>query len=116
MDILKLFNELHAAVESAQLALADAQLAAEQLGALKFAEGAASRDEEVAGLLARIAELEAIDPEKKYSQAELDQAVSDAVTAAVQLAVDEAKAALKTSFQALLDAEEVDLEEKLKAL
>ncbi len=76
-SIAKLFEALDALKQ--QIADAQAALAAEK--AVGFAEGAASRDEEVAALKARIVELEAgVDPEKKFSQADLDAAVSAAVS------------------------------------
>lgn len=127
MDLTQILEKIAALA----VALQDAQGALDLVKTEAFEAGVASRvefvftqadmdakNEELAKLQAKIDEMTSGQPvdEKKFSQAELDQAVADAVAAAVPSAIADAKAALKAEFQTLLDAEEIDLEDKLKAL
>lgn len=112
-------SQILASISALHAALADAQAALDGVRKEGFDSGVASCQPEIESLKLRIQELESMpqpDPEKKYSQAELDQAVSDAVAAAVQPAVDAAVAAFKIKVQELHDQEEIDLETKLQSL
>lgn len=87
MDIIALLNGLVIQLEALKLQIADAQ------GALE-AEKKASYDQ---GFADGFASVEAGDPEKKFSQADLDQAVSAAIVSL--------KADLKAQYEAQQVAE-----------
>ena len=118
MDLVKLLNDLVSQINSLQTALADAQKAADELAAAKYAEGFE------AGKLS-------VQSDKLYSQAELDAVVEplkaqlmdlqtqvDAIPSKVSDAVSVAKAELLEKVKQAYDsaqASEAETEAAFKA-
>lgn len=125
MDLVALLNGLIANITALQLQLVDSQVAAQALADSKYAEGVSSRDLEVEGLKAKIAELEAAIPNgKSYSQEELDAAVAaavgplseqiaslqaqiDVVPSVIEMKVSEAVLAFKADLKAKYELQQV---------
>ena len=100
MDIIALLNQLSATIASMQAALVDAQLAAESIAKENYDKGFA---EGVASVIPNV--------DKIYSQAELDQKISEAL-----VPVNEQVAALSVELQSVKDSIEGLKAEAIAAL